>query len=86
MLGVGAEPPTRRVGARTPNLGARGGEETFRRGLRSGSLAAKEAVADGVLGRVPAAAFDRRGVRSIRTVVEDEKGSTRLASAAVEIE
>jgi hypothetical protein len=46
----------------------------------------RNVIVEGVLGEVPATTFGRRGVWSVRTVVEDEKGATRLATVAVEIE
>jgi len=46
----------------------------------------KEAVTDGLLDRIPASKFDRKGVWSVRCVAEDEKGTKRLATVVVEIE
>jgi hypothetical protein len=49
-------------------------------------LTEKDAIADGVLGQIPATAFDRPGTWSVRTVVEDEKGTLRQATIVLAIE
>jgi subtilisin family serine protease len=46
----------------------------------------KEAVTDGLLGRIPASKFNQKGVWSVRCIAEDDKGMKRLATVVVEIE